>query len=390
MIRPMKNSMCNYLESRFSNLYSDPFKQVEKCFSDTINCLDLDEIDKRYLLSGSSDGTINIHDLWNFSGTPSYTAKVVSKVTKKNRNCHRQSCECVQWLPTDTGMFVTSGMDKFLKVWDTNAMMAVDVIKLEGRIYQHHISPMVSRRSLVAVATSSNNVSLFDLLTGSSTHQLIGHTETVICTRFSNRDENLLATAGKDHNIIFWDVRSAKSYLKTLKYKRSDKIESSHTGSICSLSFTSDGLYLLSLGNDKRLRLWNTFSLESVDVSYPKIPVESKRFYRMAVTNELRNNKVFVPSEGKIIVIDIFSGNLEKTLIGHHNYIHSCVYSDICQELYSGGVDQSVLVWSCDRTRNSLYERYLKERELNDVNYVPRNVIRPIIRSQAGTVYDYS
>jgi len=69
---------------------------------------------------------------------------------RKNRNCHRQSCECVQWLPTDTGMFVTSGMDKFLKVWDTNAMMAVDVIKLEGRIYQHHISPMVSRRSLVA------------------------------------------------------------------------------------------------------------------------------------------------------------------------------------------------------------------------------------------------
>ena len=33
---------------------------------------------------------------------------------------HKFSVETVTWFPHDTGMFITSGMDHTIKIWDTN------------------------------------------------------------------------------------------------------------------------------------------------------------------------------------------------------------------------------------------------------------------------------
>ncbi len=74
-------------------------------------------------MSGSADGTIGIHDLHNLTGKPKCTLNQVGKLDRHHRSGHKFSIETVQWYPIDTGMFLSSGMDKHLKVWDTNHMV---------------------------------------------------------------------------------------------------------------------------------------------------------------------------------------------------------------------------------------------------------------------------
>ena len=77
------------------------------------------------LLSGAANGVIAIHDLDVIpltADTLSYTYPVVCSVAIDSDFRHRGSVETAQWYPFDTGMFVSSGTDKLVKVWDTNVL----------------------------------------------------------------------------------------------------------------------------------------------------------------------------------------------------------------------------------------------------------------------------
>jgi hypothetical protein len=47
-------------------------------------------------------------------------------------------------------MFLSSGMDKNLKIWDANAQVPADVVLVNGKIYHHHMSPNATQHNLVA------------------------------------------------------------------------------------------------------------------------------------------------------------------------------------------------------------------------------------------------
>ena len=83
------------------------------------------------LLSGGGDGIIAIHDLHNTAGIPQCTFPAVCTVGLSNRCRHKFSVETVTWYPLDTGLFISSGTDKVLKVWDTNSLTVN--IKLNAR-----------------------------------------------------------------------------------------------------------------------------------------------------------------------------------------------------------------------------------------------------------------
>ena len=103
------------------------------------------------LLSGGADGSIHIHDVFNLTGNFQFTCKNVGKIDRhSSHHCHKYSVECVQWYPLDTGMFLSSGMDKNLKIWDANAQVPADVVLVNGKIYHHHMSPNATQHNLVA------------------------------------------------------------------------------------------------------------------------------------------------------------------------------------------------------------------------------------------------
>jgi DNA excision repair protein ERCC-8 len=78
----------------------------------------------RYLLSGASDGSVAVFDVWN---TTEFQAGFIAKhgnillVDKQHENGHKFAVSTAIWYPVDTGLFVTASYDQFVKVWDTNS-----------------------------------------------------------------------------------------------------------------------------------------------------------------------------------------------------------------------------------------------------------------------------
>ena len=96
----------------------------------------------------------------------------------------RSSTSVVQWYPSDNAVFVSSGYDGQLKVWDANHLnQPVESFTLSKRIYCHNIGKLNS--SQVAVGTDTNHVKLVDLRSGSSTHELRGHKNSVLAVQVS-------------------------------------------------------------------------------------------------------------------------------------------------------------------------------------------------------------
>ena len=102
------------------------------------------------LLSGCSDGSIYIHDVYNLTGQIQYTAKCICKVIKQNNYSHKHSVECVSWYGDDNALFITSGSDKTLKIWDTQNLKSIESYCLKGKIFQHDCSSFPSSNPIIA------------------------------------------------------------------------------------------------------------------------------------------------------------------------------------------------------------------------------------------------
>ncbi|XP_017825395.1 DNA excision repair protein ERCC-8 isoform X3 [Callithrix jacchus] len=244
-------------------------RDVERIHGGGINTLDIEPVEGRYMLSGGSDGVIVLYDLENSSRQPYYTCKAVCSVDRYHPDVHKYSVETVQWYPHDTGMFTSSSFDKTLKVWDTNTLQTADVFNFEETVYSHHMSPVSTKHCLVAVGTRGPKVQLCDLKSGSCSHILQGHRQEILAVSWSPRYDYILATASADSRVKLWDVRRASGCLITLDQHNGEKsqaVESAntaHNGKVNGLCFTSDGLHLLTVGTDNRMRLWNSFNGEN-------------------------------------------------------------------------------------------------------------------------------
>ncbi|CAI9536397.1 unnamed protein product [Staurois parvus] len=327
-------------------------RNVERMHENGINALDIEPVEGRYMLSGGSDGIIVIYDLENLSKKPSYTCRALCKVGKGHPDVHKFSVETVHWYPHDTGIFTSSSFDKTLKIWDTNSLKLAEVFQFDGTVYSHHISPLATKHSLIAVGTKNPKVQLCDLKSGSCSHILQGHRGEVLSVCWSPRYDFILATASADSRVKLWDVRKATGCLLTLDQYNGEKSKSSseaantaHNGRVNGLCFTSDGLHLLTLGTDNRMRLWNSATGENTLVNYGKVSNNSRKCVKFTVSAGCNPDFAFVPVDSTIVVYTIYTGEKISVLKGHYSDVDCCVFQPQYQDLYSGGKDCDVLAW---------------------------------------------
>ncbi|XP_042795664.1 DNA excision repair protein ERCC-8 isoform X2 [Panthera onca] len=303
-------------------------RDVERIHGSGVNTLDIEPVEARYMLSGGSDGVIVLYDLENSSRQPYYTCKAVCSVGRNHPDVHKYSVETVQWYPHDTGMFTSSSFDKTLKVWDTNTLQTADIFNFEETVYSHHMSPVATKHCLVA-----------------------GHRQEILAVSWSPRCEYILATASADSRVKLWDVRRASGCLFTLDQhngKKSQAVESAntaHNGKVNGLCFTSDGLHLLTVGTDNRMRLWNSSNGENTLVNYGKVCNDSRKALKFTVSDGCSSEFVFVPYGSTIAVYTIYSGEQITMLKGHYKSVDCCVFQSHFQELYSGSRDCNILAW---------------------------------------------
>ncbi|CAL8251135.1 unnamed protein product [Boreogadus saida] len=327
-------------------------RDVERIHGNGVNCLDIEAVEGRYMLSGGADGVIVIYDLENYSGKLQYTCKAVGTVGRSSRFAHKFSVETVQWYPFDTGMFISSSFDKTMKVWDSETLKPAERFTFDGNVYCHHMSPIARKHSLVAVGTKNPKLQLCDLKSGSRIHVLQGHRAEILSVRWSPRNEHILASASADSTVRIWDVRRASGSLFTLDQHNGDKskaaaeaVNTAHNGRVNGLCFSGDGLYLITMGTDDRMRLWNSSNGENTLVNYGKVSNESRKGLKFTVSTGCSLDCVFVPCGSSVAVYGLHSGELVATLRGHYNNVDCCDFHPDYQELYTGGKDCNVLAW---------------------------------------------
>ncbi|XP_043919750.1 DNA excision repair protein ERCC-8 [Protopterus annectens] len=327
-------------------------RDVQRIHGGGVNSLDIEPVERRYMLSGGADGVIVIYDLENNSNKTPYTCRALCTVGRSHPHVHKYSVETVQWYPHDTGMFISSSFDESLKVWDTNMLRPAEVFEFEETVYCHHMSPSATKHSLIAVGTKSPEVQLCDLKSGSCTHILQGHRAEVLSVAWSPRHEYILATASADSKVRFWDVRRASGSLLSLDQHNGEKSKASsesantaHNGRVNGLCFTVDGLHLLTTGTDDRMRLWNSATGENTLVNYGKVVNKSRKGLKFAVSSGCSSEFAFVPYGSALAIYSIYSGELITLLNGHYSNVDCCAFHTDFQELYSGGKDSNILAW---------------------------------------------
>ena len=213
------------------------------------------------LLTGGASGTIHFWDLYTPS-LPYFPQDSRSSTT------HEYGISCLSWWPFDTGAFLSSSYDYSLKLYATDTLTPSAKFELGAVIYHHAISP-IADHVLVACATANSAVRLVDLKSGVTAQKLLGHDGAALSVAWSPRSEHLLASSGADGTVRLWDVRRSANCLGMLDLEDSESSladpsgsgyytapKRAHVGPSNGVTWTDDGAYIVTVGHDERIRVW--------------------------------------------------------------------------------------------------------------------------------------
>ncbi|XP_050264819.1 WD repeat-containing protein ATCSA-1-like [Quercus robur] len=420
ILRP-KSFTTRIKSNRIRTLQISNHKDIVSPHRASINSLQVDLTEGRYLLSGAADASAAVYDVQRATdyeaGGLIAKHKCLFVVDKQHEHGHKYAISSAIWYPVDTGLFITGSHDHHINVWDTNTTQVVMNFKMPGKVYRTAMSSLATTHMLIAAGTEDVQVRLCDIASGAFSHTLSGHRDGVMTVEWSTSSEWVLVTGGCDGAIRFWDIRRAGCFLvldqshsqlgrrptipehsATNKALTSKSLSSgqnlnaklraqqrklangngtkqspigrmpakgslrqrlhpgmlssldratAHYGAVTGLKATEDGMYLLSAGSDSRLRLWDVESGCNTLVNFETVRLQAGKPIQLATSQD--SDLVFVPCMTAVKAFDVWSGNTSQTFRGHYEYVNSCWFSSQEQELYTGGNDKQILVWSPSR-----------------------------------------
>jgi WD40 repeat protein len=214
-------------------------------------------------------------------------------------------------------------------------------------------------------------VKRWDVATGKSAMEYVGHKKAVLCYDLS-KDGRKLITGGGDGDIILWDFETGDSL----------KVITSYREPIFDIHFNSDETKVVTSSWDATMKIHNleTMVLEhyvdfQTNAAYNVIfhPNDlylftsrldnSLQMWEIDTKKEVRNfightdvvssirlspdEKTLLSAswDGSIRLWDISSGLMNKKLKGHSGSVHVAIFSQDGKNIYSAGSDRSIRFW---------------------------------------------
>jgi WD40 repeat protein len=179
-------------------------------------------------------------------------------------------------------------------------------------------------------ATAAGNLGL------TRSHTLFGYTRSVMALTFSS-DGRRMATASYDGQIGQFDVATGKG--------RSVK---AHEGRTTSVAFDTTGEWLLSSGDDYKLRLWRANYLEQP----PRELVRLQDTPTWASIAPDGRSAAVVGRELTVILLDLTRPNAgAQRLVGHENTVHRAIHSPDGRQLATVSMDMTLRLWDLGSQR---------------------------------------
>lgn len=191
---------------------------------------------------------------------------------------------------------------------------------------------------MVSVSVTEKSVAILDLRTGN--YSIVGNGPIANSCTWSPRVENQLAV-GESTHIKIYDIRKWKTPIADLTV-----ISTTYSLNYSVSEFTPDGLYLVTLYTDP-LTLWNGITYEELNSFYGLAKRRQQKAHRLMVPSCGHSNVIcFVPSDNTITVINMKTGKVINSLEGHFGSVNCLAFDKYNMNLYSGGDDSNLILWS--------------------------------------------
>lgn len=321
--------------------------------------------DKRFLLTGSRDGSIRMWDRvkaevvkrwyphqryvtrmrvspdgqWVLSYGGDHLLTETSLETGKpclNWERHMAEVTAVGWTP-DGARAVTGSADRTVRVWDVGAWKTVMEIQSPGdEVHALAVSPDGTQ---AALGCKDATVRVMDLRSGNLLHTLCGHAGYVHAVVFLGAGDRLLSAAD-DGCVRLWDV-AAETQVRAME---------GHLGGVMALAARPDGARALSGGRDGTMREWD------VETGELHRSVMAHRGWVQAVSYSPDGRcAVSVGSDGLGIEWDLEAG-VEVRAFEYGGWIEAVTYTPNGKAVCVAGQDGRVVMW--DRGTGKEVERF--------------------------------
>ncbi len=313
--------------------------------------------DGSYLASGSEDTTIRI---WSID-----REKIVQTLRE-----HTNRVWSVNFSP-DGRLLASGSADYTVKLWDWQVGNCLKTLRGHNSwVWRVVFSP--DGRTL-ASTSYDQTVKIWDVDTGICLNTLKGHASPVIYADFSP-DGKLLVSCDFAGIIKLWNPRLPFAFAKRLPpqkrlvgvaSRREEKADQGSTGeyyrdigehsnSVWSVTFSSDGQWLVSASYDETIKLWSVETGECLQTFFGhRGPIISAKF---------SHDNRFIISVGvdrSLKVWDIQTGKCLHSLTDHIGLIYTLAVGNIRLPgtdspksiAFTGSLDETIKVWDLDAAK---------------------------------------
>ncbi len=218
---------------------------MKKKFNISVVCLlQLHEIDKELVISGSCDSTMKV---W----------KIERDQCIRTLTGHKSSVKCMIWIKYINKFYIMSGSeDTTLKIWNIDTGKCISTIvghkgPINALVYLSDID-----KDMAASASSDNHVKIWSINNGKCLKTLNGHNDSV-CNMLYHKaaSGSLLLSFSKDETMKVWNVQDKEFNTNSNKNIPTGPINGA-------ISFGNNKI--LTCGDDFTVKIWCLIKWEKV------------------------------------------------------------------------------------------------------------------------------
>jgi WD40 repeat protein len=244
----------------------------------------------------------------------------------------------------DGRQFAWSSEPHILKLWSIPDGKQLHVCKHRGYVSSVAYSPVDDRLASAGTVSGSRvgEVRLWDTTTGQQLSTFEVPEADGYCALAFSPDGKVLATGASDKHVRLWDAATGKELRSAATTQFMFK----------GMAFSPDGKWLAAWSHDHAVTVWNRDTLDevlSLHLGTRELSVtfsQDSRRLLAGASAEVRGQSGLV---GKILVVDIRTGQQLLDLPTHTGQVHSLAASADGTRLATGSADGTVKLWDASR-----------------------------------------